>query len=287
LILGKLTMEASMRICVINNVLHDEQALAAQQPMLQSCIEGCLRVSTEVEIRGLRHAPDTAQTAPECYRDSLFQLLSTVQIVTAAIAAERDGFDAIVVNCFDDYGVEQARSAVAIPVLGIGSCSLFFAAQMARRIGLIVPNLPGQVDHALRQIADLGLASAVIGDGVRMDAMPFADSWCQALDDPAQAVERFQPLVRSLIEDGAGCVVLGCGGFSLVCGAQRFTAIRVGARDYPVVVPITIALLQAEMQVLLQRAQGMPVSGRSRGSVLHVPAALQQLFDDFGMPAAP
>jgi allantoin racemase len=273
-----------MRICVINNVLHDEQALAAQQLMVEACSAGTLRPSTQVEIRGLRHAPDTAQTAPECYRDSFFQLLSTLQIVNAAIAAGRDGFDAIVVNCFDDYGVEQARSVVDIPVLGIGGSSLFFAAQLSRRIGLIVPNLPGQVEHALRQIADLGLDGALASNGVRVDAMPFADSWCQAQADPAQAVQRFQPLVRSLIEDGAGCVVLGCGGFSLVCGAQRFTSLSVAGRDYPVVVPITIALMQAEMQVLLRRAQGMPVDGRSRGSRLHAAAELERLFADFGLP---
>jgi Asp/Glu/hydantoin racemase len=272
-----------MRICVINNVLHDEATLPASQAMVEACGRGVLRAGTSIAIRGLKRAPDTAQTAPDCYRDSYFQLLSTVQIVDAAIAAARQGFDAIIVNCFDDYGVEQARSVVDVPVIGIGSASLFFAAQLARRIGVIVPNLPGQIAFAERQIADLGLSGFLIHDGIRIDDLPFADSWCQALGDPGVATRRFEPLVRALIEDGAGAVVFGCGGFSLVCGAQGFTSLNVAGQDYPVVIPITVALLQAETLVTMHRQQGLPVHARNRGSVLQTPAVLEKLRKDFGL----
>lgn len=271
-----------MRICVINNVLHDEATLPAAQAMVEACGRGVLRDSTRIAIRGLKHAPDTAQTAPDCYRDSYFQLLSTVGIVEAAMAAAQEGFDALIVNCFDDYGVEQARSVVDVPVIGIGGASLFFAAQLARRIGVIVPNLPGQIAFAERQIADLGLSQFLIHDGIRMDELPFAESWCQALGDPDVATRRFEPLVRALLKDGAGAVVFGCGGFSLVCGAQGFTSLEVGGQRYPVVIPITVALLQAEMLVTLSRAQGLPVHARTRGSVLQTRAQIAKLKQDFG-----
>lgn len=274
-----------LRLCVINNILHDEREIPAHQAMVEACAQGALEPGTTVSIRGLRHAPPTSQTAPECYRDSFFQLLSTVQIVYAAVAAAREGFDAIVVNCFDDYGVEQARSVVDVPVIGIGSASLFRAASLAPRIGLIVPNLPGQVAFAARQIADLGLSNVLIGDGIRMDALPFAESWMQSLQEPASAVARFAPLARALVDDGAGCVVFGCGGFSLVCGAQRFTSIEAQGREWPVLIPVTVALQEAEAQALAARA-GRPVDARRPGSVLHDEAALRQLLADFGMPAS-
>lgn len=273
----------SLRICVINNILHDEREIPAHQAMVEACAQGALAAGTTVSIRGLRHAPPTSQTAPACYRDSFFQLLSAVQIVYAAVAAAREGFDAIVVNCFDDYGVEQARSVVDVPVIGIGSASLHRAVSIAPRIGLIVPNLPGQVAFAERQIADLGLSSALIDDGIRMDALPFAESWMQSLQDPALAVTRFAPLARGLVHDGAGCVVFGCGGFSLVCGAQHFTAVDARGRDWPVLIPVTVALQEAESQVMAARA-GKPVPSRRPGSVLHGAADLKQLLADFGMP---
>jgi allantoin racemase len=272
-----------MHLCVINNILHDEQEIPAHQAMLEGCAQGMLGPGTAVNIRGLRHAPLTSQTAPDCYRDSFFQLLSTVQIVYAVMAAAREGFDAIVVNCFDDYGVEQARSVVDVPVIGIGSASLFRAAALAPKLGLIVPNLPGQVEFAARQIADLGLTHALIDQGIRMDALPFAEAWMQSLQDPALAVARFAPLARALVEDGAGCVVFGCGGFSLVCGAQRFSTVQANGREWPVLIPVTVALQEAESQVLAARA-GTVVTARRPGSVLHGAAELKQLLADFGMP---
>lgn len=272
-----------MRICVVNNILHQDAEAAAHQTLLEACAAGRLRADTTIRIRGLAQAPPTAQTSPDCYRDPFFQLLSTLQIVRAVVMAEREGFDAAVVNCFDDYGVQEARSLVDIPVLGIGATSLGFAAALAPPFGLIVPNLPGQVDYATRQVAALGLSGMLLPGGIRHDALPFAESWQQCLGDPRLALARFEPLARALVAEGAGSVVFGCGGFSLVCGAQGLTAVEVAGRGYPVVVPITVALERAEGEVLRQR-QGLPGEARLPGAMRHDRAALSRLLADFGLP---
>jgi Asp/Glu/hydantoin racemase len=273
-----------MRICVVNNILHEESEAAAHQTLLEGCAAGMLRADTAIRIHGLAQAPPTAQTAPACYRDPFFQLLSTLQIVRAVVVAEREGFDAAVVNCFDDYGVHEARSLVDIPVLGIGATSLGFAAALAAPIGLIVPNLPGQIEYATRQIAALGLSGALLPGGIRHDALPFAESWQQCLAEPGCAIERFEPLARSLVQDGAACVVFGCGGFSLVCGAQGFTAVEVAGQAYPVVVPITVTLQYAEEQVL-RRREGLPGDPPLPGAMRHDRATLARLLSDFGLPS--
>jgi hypothetical protein len=54
-------------------------------------------------------------------------------------------------------------------------------------------------------------------------------------------------------------------------------------RDWPVLIPVTVALQEAESQVLAARA-GTPVQARRPGSVLHDWAQLKQLLADFGMP---
>jgi Asp/Glu/hydantoin racemase len=271
-----------MRICVINNVLDEKSSRLAMQGMLEEFARGLLESSTTLEVRGLARAPSHAEAGVEFYRDSFFQLAATVEIVRCAMRAAADGFDAVIVNCFDDFGVEPARSVVDIPVVGIGAASLFFAAQIGRRIGLIVPNLPGQIEFAARQVQDLGLSATLIASGIRADCMPFAQAWVEAMGNPAAAVARFAPLAQSLAADGADSVVFGCGGFSLVCGAQHFNEIKSVGGAVPVVIPINIALLQAELLVRLKRS-GVPVAARARGSMLHSAATTRMLLSRFGI----
>jgi len=273
-----------MRICVINNVPDEPVSRAGAQTMIEACAKGVLRTDTQIYIRGLSHAPADSQTSPECYRDSFYQLLSTVQFVKAAIEAQRQGFDAVIMNCFDDLGVEQARSVVDIPVVGIGSASLFFAAQLGRRIGLIVPNLPGQIQYAERQIADLRLSDFFLPNAIRTDGIPFAESWCQALADPKAAIERFEPIVIDLLREGAESVIFGCGGFSLVCGAHNYNRVLLNGRTHPLVIPITVALQRAESLVLLHENQRFPVDAPTRGSMRHSAARTAELFASFGLP---
>jgi allantoin racemase len=271
-----------MRICVINNVLDEKSSRLAMQGMLEECARGLLDESTQLQVRGLAHAPSHLEAGVEFYRDSFFQLLSTVEIVRSIMRAAEEGFDAAVVNCFDDFGVEPARSVVPIPVVGIGAASLSFAAQLGRRVGLIVPNLPGQVEFAARQIQDLGLAETLLPGGIRADAMQFAEAWREAMGNPAAAIERFTPVASALARDGADSIVFGCGGFSLVCGAQHFNHVEAEDSRVPVVIPINVALLQAQSLVRLRRS-GAQVTARTRGSFLHSAATTRMLLEKFGI----
>jgi allantoin racemase len=271
-----------MRICVINNVLDEKSSRLAMQRMLEECASGLLDRSTQLEMRGLRYAPSHLEAGVEFYRDSFFQLLATVEIVRSILRAAEEGFDAVVVNCFDDFGVEPARSIVPIPVVGIGASSLSFAAQLGRCVGLIVPNLPGQVEFASRQIQQLGLAETLLPGGIRADTVPFAEAWREAMGNPAAAIERFAPIAGALARDGAESVVFGCGGFSLVCGAQHFNQVEVGGSCVPVVIPINVALMQAESLVRLRRS-GAQVGARTRGSFLHSASTTRMLLEKFGI----
>jgi Asp/Glu/hydantoin racemase len=41
-------------------------------------------------------------------------------VVAAVVAAEREGFDAAIIDCTDDPGLEESRSRASIPVIGAG-----------------------------------------------------------------------------------------------------------------------------------------------------------------------
>jgi allantoin racemase len=57
-----------------------------------------------------------------------------------ALEAERAGFDGVLIFLMLDYGIEAARAAVTIPVVGEGSATYHLAYQLADRIGVITCN---------------------------------------------------------------------------------------------------------------------------------------------------
>lgn len=79
----------------------------------------------------------------------LHHILETPALVKKIIEAERDGFDAVVQSNTFDPGVEAARLAVRIPVVGVLRASCHFAACLCDRFGFIVP-LESHVPYVFR-----------------------------------------------------------------------------------------------------------------------------------------
>ena len=69
----------------------------------------------------------------------LHHALETPALVKKVIEAERLGFDAVLQSNTFDPGVEVARCAVRIPVVGVLRASCHFAATLCDRFGLIAP----------------------------------------------------------------------------------------------------------------------------------------------------
>lgn len=69
----------------------------------------------------------------------LHHALETPALVKKIIEAERAGFDAVVQSNTFDPGVEVARCAVRIPVVGVLRASCHFAATLCDRFGVITP----------------------------------------------------------------------------------------------------------------------------------------------------
>jgi Asp/Glu/hydantoin racemase len=57
---------------------------------------------------------------PRAVRNGADVIAAAPFVVRAVVAAARDGFAAVIVDCTDDPGVEAARDRVAIPVIGAG-----------------------------------------------------------------------------------------------------------------------------------------------------------------------
>lgn len=79
----------------------------------------------------------------------LHHILETPALVKKIIEAERAGFDAVVQSNTFDPGVEAARLAVRIPVVGLLRASCHFAACLCDRFAFIVP-LESHVPYVFR-----------------------------------------------------------------------------------------------------------------------------------------
>jgi hypothetical protein len=92
----------------------------------------------------------------------LHHILETPALVKKIIEAERDGFDAVVQTDAFDPGVEAARLAVRIPVVGSLRASCHFAATLCDRFGLTVP-LDSYVPYVWRLVENYRMAHFVTG----------------------------------------------------------------------------------------------------------------------------
>jgi len=161
-------------------------------------------------------------------------------------AAQDHGFDAMIIGCYSDPGIEALREILRIPVVGPGAASLHVAAQLGTRISVLTPGGRGfgRLAARLRALALEPLLASVRPIG--LSVMDLAQQRSGALDKATQAA-------RDAVEqDGADVLVLGCMSMAFLPRICEVLTDRAGA---PVVNPVTAALKTAEMLVTMGLSQ--------------------------------
>jgi allantoin racemase len=122
--------------------------------------------------------------------------------------AAAQGADAIVIACFDDPALDDARARVTIPVIGIGEAGFHAAMLLGGRFS-VVTTLPVAIPTLEENLAHYGMAGAcakVRAAGVRV---------LELEDETSGAVGKVSAeIARAKAEDGVGAVVLGCAGMA-------------------------------------------------------------------------
>ncbi len=154
--------------------------------------------------------PASGPASIEGYFDEVFAAPGLVEEVAKGDAA---GFDAFVVACFDDSGLDAARSAARGPVIGIGEAAFHLASLIAHRFS-VVTTLSRSIAPIEANLTKYGLASRCAR--VRACEVPVL-----ALDDPGSgAREKLSTEIdRAIAEDGAEAIVLGCAGMAELAAA--------------------------------------------------------------------
>ncbi len=88
------------------------------------------RPDTEVSHVGIARGPASIESAFD-------EALAVPDTLAQIIEAERDGADAVVVNCMGDPGVKAGREAVDIPVIGPCEASMHLAAMLGHTFSVL------------------------------------------------------------------------------------------------------------------------------------------------------
>ncbi len=165
--------------------------------------------------------------------------LAVPGVIEEVLRAEKAGADAYVIACFDDTGLDAARSAALKPVIGIGEAAYHAASLVAHRF-TVITTLSRSVPILERNLVEVGLAARCAR--VRASDIPVL-----ALDDPASgARERISEMIAAALrDDGADGIVLGCAGMAHL--AQELST----EHDVPVIEGVSAAVRLAEAVVAL------------------------------------
>ncbi|SDP41950.1 aspartate/glutamate racemase family protein [Desulforhopalus singaporensis] len=220
-----------MKICVINPNTSSGMTSHIREELVK-----VKSPATELKVVCPARGPETI----ECAVDEAYAVPEMLKLVAGA---QQDGFDAVVIACFSDPGLDGAKELATIPVIGIGEASIHAAAMLGAKFTVITPvkrRVPTRIRQALDLVCQHRLAS------VRSLDLSVA----QSESDSDLTINTLLDVVGSAVEeDGAEVIVLGCAGMTGYTEQIE--------KQYGVVVidPCTVALKFAESFVALRLGQ--------------------------------
>jgi allantoin racemase len=170
------------------------------------------KASAPAGVEIVASEPEFGPASIEGYYDGAFAVPG---MLVRIAEAERAGADAHVIACFDDTGLDAARSAAGSPVIGIGEAAYHAASMVGVRFS-VVTTLSRSIPVIQDNLTRYGLAQRCAR--VRASEVPVLS----LEKDAGAAEERIgSEIEQALAQDGADCIVLGCAGMADL--AQRFS----------------------------------------------------------------
>jgi Asp/Glu/hydantoin racemase len=204
----------------------------------------------EVEVFGIQ--PGARHPHP------VTEFRCAAQVIANALTAQQQGYDAFVIGHFPEPGLAEARSAVRIPVIGLGEATMLHACTLGRKIGLVAIN-PAFVPYHEDQIARHGLQQRVIAVRAVHAQMGQLN---RAFDDEreyASLREEFVGQAEPMLVLGLD-VIIPAGGIPMLLFAREQSFVIGGAT---VLNGLPVAVAAAETAIRLSRLNGTGTSRRT------------------------
>jgi allantoin racemase len=222
-------------------------------------MKSTIHVITPIVTAGFRSAddfklccrPDLEVTSsyleigPASIESEFDEALSVPDTIRRAVEAERAGAHAIVIDCMGDPGLAACREAVSIPVLGPCQTAAHTAAMLGHKFSFItvLDRLRPMIDHIISGYGLAGSYAAFESINIPvLDLFHDTDKLPVALADKAR---------KTILQDHAGAIVLGCTGFLGLAGKIQHILAADGLH-VPVIDPIPLTIRMADILVKSQ-----------------------------------
>ncbi len=178
---------------------------------------------------------DRGPASIECEYD---EMLAVPDTVAKIVEAERDGADAVIIDCMGDPGLKPGRECVSIPVLGPCETAMHLAAMLGHKFSVVT---------VLRRInVMIENQAKLYGCAEKYASTRAVDIPVLALENDVKGTQRTltEQAVLAVEEDGADAIIFGCTGM-LGCAEAVRDGLLAKGYDIPVIDPVPAAVRMA------------------------------------------
>ena len=165
-------------------------------------------------------------------------MLSQPATAARIVESERQGVDAVVIDCMGDPALFAARECVSIPVLGPMQTAMSVAAMMGHKFSVVT---------VLRRILPMiERQAAVYGMSAKLASARSVDIPVLELEKDLAATKRalIAEARKAVVEDGADYIIFGCTGM-LGCAEAVQQGLLADGLNAPVIDPVPTAVNMA------------------------------------------
>lgn len=119
-------MEEKLKILWINPV----SGTGEFDERIKRIFDSVKRDDVEVTVTHLTKGPSHLE-----YKS--YEPLILVETLEKVVEADRSGYDAVIIGCFDDPGLQEARELVSIPVIGPGETCMHIASMLGHKFSIV------------------------------------------------------------------------------------------------------------------------------------------------------
>lgn len=211
-----------MRILIIN-----PNTSESMTEKIRRVAKGAKREDAQVTVVNAGSGPSTIGSS----YDEAYAIGPTIDRVREGVD---EGYDAIILACFCEVGVEAAREISSVPVFGLEEITLTTAINLGDKFGVMTEKRP-RVAMKKRHVRRYGLLE-------RMASIrPLGLSVAELDRDPEKTKAAGMALARQMVEqDGAEVIIMGC---AAMAGYSDEIERELGV---PVLDPLVVALKVTE-----------------------------------------
>ncbi len=192
---------------------------------------------TTIEIRQIEDGPTSIESAVDEYH-ALPNILKFVM-------KHQDEYDAMIMGCAGDAGIEGAREQAKIPVTGPGESSLLLGACGDRRFSMITVSMErAAIKRKLVRDAGLDVHRLVSSHATGIPVL-------EMRRDPQRTQAALIECMKAAKANGADVMILGC--MTLAFMAPKLLREAEKTVDLPLVNPVVTAVKMAEALVAIRK----------------------------------